>query len=94
MNKMEFISQLKLRKRMDSDVGYYFDCDDIIALAHQLTEPNDAMVERMAKEVYEAMRWAITHAPHHIHPPEWQEGGNSLVQDRARQAAIAAMKEK
>lgn len=51
-------------------------------------------VERVAMEVYEAMRWAIMRAPYHDEtPPKWQEGGNSLAQDRARQAAIAALQQ-
>lgn len=52
----------------------------------------EGLVEAMAKEAYEAMRWAIMRAPCHDEtPPKWQEGGNSFVQDRARQAMKAAL---
>lgn len=51
-------------------------------------------LERAAEEVYEAMRWAIMRAPYHDEtPPKWQEGGNSLAQDRARQVALAALQQ-
>lgn len=49
---------------------------------------NEQDVERVAKEVYEAMRWAIIRAPYHDDtPPKWQDEGNSLAQGRARDAA-------
>lgn len=46
--------------------------------------------ERVAMAVLEAMRWAVMHAPNRA-PPEWVHGGNSFVQDRARQAAHAIL---
>lgn len=44
--------------------------------------------EKIATEVYEAMRWAIMRAPYHDEtPPKWTPGGNSNAQSRARDAA-------
>jgi hypothetical protein len=46
--------------------------------------------EDMAKEIYQAMQYAAQLPPYGFpDTPKWQVGGNSIVQDRARQTARA-----
>ena len=47
-------------------------------------------VERVAREVYAAMRWTY-YDRCGIEAPIWSEGGNALAQDEARKAARAAI---
>lgn len=47
-----------------------------------------AKIEGIAKEVYSAMAWAYNDGSGN-NAPTWVDGGNSVAQDKARQAANA-----
>lgn len=55
-------------------------------------EPED-MREEVASQIYDAMRWAVNQTPgcRGILLPNWQAGGNSFVQQKAREVAAVAL---
>ena len=54
------------------------------------TTPNPAVTEAMAKAIYEHRDFAIEHSEA-ANKPAWQERGNSIMQNRARDFARAAL---
>lgn len=56
-----------------------------------MTERKMSDVEKVARIIFDAMRWAAMQPHGGNVPPEWVEHGNSHAQDRARDAARAAL---